>query len=245
MSLESQKPQLNDQEIQFKKRARRRLVGAIALVLLMVAVLPMVLDDRTNKAPPQEIAISIPSQDSGEFTSKIVPVSPASEESQTDNGADATVDTPVEQTAADKQSSQASESPVNNTSENQKLPTQTIAKPNKVAEPAIKKEAVKPVVQTANMADLPGKLPDDKKLASAATVTPAYVQIGVFSDPANVKQLQQKLSALGFKSYTEKIATSKGEKIRLRAGPYSKRADAEEALGKIKSGGLSGMVVSK
>ena len=33
--------QSNEQEIQFKKRARRRLVGAIALVLLMVAVLPM------------------------------------------------------------------------------------------------------------------------------------------------------------------------------------------------------------
>src|SRR4051812_11475092 len=77
MSLDSPQNQLNDQEIQFKKRARRRLVGAVALVLLMVAILPMVLDDRTNKAPPQEIAISIPSQEGSEFTSKIVPVAPA------------------------------------------------------------------------------------------------------------------------------------------------------------------------
>lgn len=35
-----------DQGLSFKKRARRRLVGAIALVLLMVIILPMVLEDR-------------------------------------------------------------------------------------------------------------------------------------------------------------------------------------------------------
>src|SRR6476659_5812069 len=68
--------QLNEQEIQFKKRARRRLVGAVALVLLMITVLPMVLDDRAGKTPQQEIAITIPSQDGAEFTSKIVPVAP-------------------------------------------------------------------------------------------------------------------------------------------------------------------------
>lgn len=242
MSLESQKPQLNDQEIQFKKRARRRLVGAIALVLLMVAILPMVLDDRSNKAPPQEIAISIPSQDSGEFTSKIVPV-PAGEEGVVEEApAESTsaVDTPI---VSPRDAGSADASSDNPAAETVKT-VPTTAKPAKVAE-AAKKEVVKPTVQSSNLADAPGKLADDKKLAAAASVAAAYVQIGVFSDPANVKQLQQKLSALGYKSYTEKIPTSKGEKIRLRAGPFSKRADAEEALVKIKSGGLSGMVVSK
>src|SRR5690606_17944416 len=68
--------QLDEQEIQFKKRARRRLVGAIALVLLMVTILPMVLDDRSTDQPQQEIAISIPSQDGDEFTSDITPYIP-------------------------------------------------------------------------------------------------------------------------------------------------------------------------
>jgi DedD protein len=36
----------NEQELIFKKRARRRLVGAVALVLLMVVLLPQVLQDR-------------------------------------------------------------------------------------------------------------------------------------------------------------------------------------------------------
>jgi DedD protein len=69
--------QPSEQEIQFRKRARRRLVGAIALVLLMVTVLPMVLDDQqTPEAPLPEVAISIPSQDGDDFTSRVVPVEP-------------------------------------------------------------------------------------------------------------------------------------------------------------------------
>lgn len=67
--------QLTDKETQFKKRARRRLVGAVALVLLMITVLPMVLDDRAGQKSAQpDITISIPSQDGGDFSSKIVPV---------------------------------------------------------------------------------------------------------------------------------------------------------------------------
>ncbi|MDP2962965.1 MAG: SPOR domain-containing protein [Sulfurimicrobium sp.] len=48
------------EEIQLRKRARRRLIGAITLVVLMVTVLPMVLDDEP-KPVGQDIAISIPS----------------------------------------------------------------------------------------------------------------------------------------------------------------------------------------
>ena len=62
---------------------------------------------------------------------------------------------------------------------------------------------------------------------------------------ASIKELQQKLLAHGYKSYTERIATEQGEKIRLRAGPFSSRAEAEKALAKIKSAGMPGIVVAK
>src|SRR5690606_13792625 len=73
--------QLDEQEIQFKKRARRRLVGAIALVLLMVTILPMVLDDKSANLSQQEITISIPSQDGDDFTSDITPYIPENQQS--------------------------------------------------------------------------------------------------------------------------------------------------------------------
>lgn len=69
--------QSDEQELQFRKRARRRLVGAIALVLLMITMLPMVLDDRSATLPQNEIAISIPAQDEEDFASSITPVIPA------------------------------------------------------------------------------------------------------------------------------------------------------------------------
>ena len=50
---------ISDEELQLKKRARRRLVGAIALVLLVVVFLPMLLDSEP-KPLNQDIAITIP-----------------------------------------------------------------------------------------------------------------------------------------------------------------------------------------
>jgi DedD protein len=50
---------ISDEELQLKKRARRRLVGAIALVLLVVVFLPMFLDS-DPKPLSQDIAIIIP-----------------------------------------------------------------------------------------------------------------------------------------------------------------------------------------
>ncbi|MEK9939964.1 MAG: SPOR domain-containing protein, partial [Methylotenera sp.] len=71
------------------------------------------------------------------------------------------------------------------------------------------------------------------------------VQVGVYSDAANVKRLQEQLKQAGFVTKTEKIKTAKGESIRLRAGSYPSRQDATLALAKIKDLGLPGMVVSQ
>lgn len=72
---------VSEEEIQLRKRARRRLVGAVALVIAAVVILPMVLD-REPKQESQEIDIRIPSENSaGEFTPKVDPriAAPASE----------------------------------------------------------------------------------------------------------------------------------------------------------------------
>jgi DedD protein len=51
-----------DQEAQFKRRARRRLIGAIVLVLVAVAVLPFVLDKEPEPIK-ETISIQIPPKD--------------------------------------------------------------------------------------------------------------------------------------------------------------------------------------
>ena len=55
-----------------RRRARRRLVGAIALVVLAVVVLPIILDQKPRPAP-QELTVQIPSQDGGPFRTRVLP----------------------------------------------------------------------------------------------------------------------------------------------------------------------------
>lgn len=59
--------QLMDDEISLKRRARRRLIGAVALVIVIVVLLPMVLDSEP-KLGGQDIELRIPDKDKvGEF----------------------------------------------------------------------------------------------------------------------------------------------------------------------------------
>jgi DedD protein len=63
---------ISDEEQQLKRRARRRLIGAIVLVAAIVVVLPMVLDSEPKQSG-QQVSVQIPSLDSGDFNSKVVP----------------------------------------------------------------------------------------------------------------------------------------------------------------------------
>jgi DedD protein len=52
-----------------KRRGRRRLVGAVALVLLAVIVLPMVFDEEPRQSAPQ-ISVRVPGEDETPFNPK-------------------------------------------------------------------------------------------------------------------------------------------------------------------------------
>ncbi len=201
-----QKAPASDQELNLKKRARRRLVGAIALVLLIVIVLPMILKDRSATQPQDKVTITLPSEqvqaEASDFDSNIVPTEPS------------------------------------------------ITTLPEVAEP--ESEAATPDPEASASKTLPAAKPEAPTSTPAPTVKSSaeanrqyHVQIGVFSDAANVKQLQAKLSDLGYKSQTEKIDTDKGKKIRLRTQVFGDRNEAAIALENIKDAGLTGMVVSQ
>lgn len=213
MPLERSSMQSDEQELQFKKRARRRLVGAIALVLLMVTILPMVLDDRSATLPQNEIAISIPGQDDEDFTSSVTPVIAASNTSE--------------------EAASVSES-----HELQGLTERDAELRAEADAAAIAAASQMPVTQS------PAVQPATVQPQEAPNTQTYSVQIGVFSDAGNVKQLVEKLKGIGIASSTEKIQTAQGEKIRLRAGPFASRALADDALADIKDAGLSGMIMT-
>jgi len=234
--------QLIDKEIQFRKRARRRLVGAVALVLLMVTVLPMVLDDRGQKTPQPEISISIPNQDGTDFSSKIVPVVPKQSESQ---------NPPVQMTSPVEKPKETV-TPV----EPKASAVASKAKPSSVVKPAEQAPAdTKPTSPTARIAPdtvaetkIERASPTEANSSLPATVTAkkgtVSVQIGVFSDAAKVKQLQAKIADGGIQCYTENLNTPKGVKIRLRCGPFAGKPEAQQALEHLKTAGYSGILVT-
>ncbi len=213
-----------------KKRARRRLVGAAALAVLAVIVLPMVMDQEPKPAG-QDIQIRIPNQDSGSFTSRILPAKPA-----------ATPLPPVEPQAAPPAAP---------------TPPAAASRPETPGEANPPPVPTKPAAEPTAKADKPGTVVepatnpvDDPRAKSILDGDAAQwiVQLGAFRDPPNVRLLQAKIKELGYASYTEKVATSQGPRIRVRAGPFASRDAAEKArsrLKKIGAGGGSGGTVAQ
>jgi DedD protein len=79
-----------------------------------------------------------------------------------------------------------------------------------------------------------------------ASVPPFMVLVGAFSNPSNVKALQAKIRELGIKVHTESFESPDGKRTRVRAGPFSSRAEAEKALTRMQRIGIiDGKIVTK
>lgn len=219
---------ISDEELQLRKRARRRLIGAIALVIAVVVVLPMVLESEPKPAA-DHIAIQIPPKDNaGDFASKVVPLVEPPAAGATAGGAAK----PPAQTNA--QSTPSEDSTAAEAAKSRGEPKQT-SKPGMKPAPAPERPQAGSKTQSA---------PESKQEAKAGG--PAYVvQLGAFSNSADARQRQDKLAANGIKSYTETIKTAKGELTRVRVGPYSSRDAAEKARDQLKKLGLNGVVTAK
>lgn len=219
----------HDQELSLKKRARRRLVGAVGLVLLMIIVLPMVLQDRASLAPNHAIKITMTEAELLEpalaSTPPVSPPSPVAEAAL-----------PVDNPAAPAEMGEHADKPLA-----EKSPE--AASPKAAVPVAEAKAAVKPVEDKPLPAPLepvkPEASPPTEKSQASFTI-----QIGVYSTMANVTDLQAKLKQAGYAVLIKNVTTDKGEKIRLRTGTYASRQQAADALLKLQGLGLSGMVVA-
>ena len=201
-----------------KRRGRRRLVGAIALVLAAIIVLPMVFDSEPKSSAPP-VSVRIPGEDESGFTPKITPKSP-----------------PLpEQKAAEKAVAKAVEKPPEKAVE---PPPAPVEKPAPKIEIAVTKGSDKPAV----------KAEDEKKRAEAALAGAMpgeqfVVPAGAYADPTDVVE---KLKEAKIPHYTEPIAIKGGTVTRVRAGPFSSRDAAEKVQQQLKGLGLKpGNVATK
>lgn len=261
----------NDAQLQLKKRARRRLVGAIFFVSVVAMVLPMVMDHEPRQAV-QDVEIRIPGQDEKPFAPKfaVAPVEKAAEKPvekpvvmPSDKSMPALANEPETKSTAEpagkptarvvevvkdtKTSEKAAEKPVEKpAAKPEKTPEKPVAKP---AEKPAEKQADKPKADDAKRAAaiLAGQSADAKGAESkpAAKAGEYLVLIGAFSNEANVKTLKTKLTEQGIKTFSEPLDTPQGKKTRVRAGPFPNREAAEKALEKMQRIGVSGVVSAK
>ena len=216
----------SEEALQLKRRARRRLVGAIALVTFVVIILPLILDKEPGPPGPP-LSVQIPGQDTGSFDSRVVPPAlPAAP----------LADKKIETAPA------KAESPAVQADVPAAIPSAPkLAPPGPALAPAHQAEA-----KANSEVAKPPENSEAQRAQAALTDHAWVVALDAFSDKKNVKQLRTRLSAAGVKSYTEPVKTGRGELTRVRAGPFATKEAAEKARAKLVAMGLKpGAVVSR
>jgi DedD protein len=252
-----------------KKRARRRLVGAVALVLAVIIGLPMILDSEP-KPLPEDIAIQIPSKDKLQTNAAATyapayasayaplaasaPVLPAEREPMPPAPSTANAVSPAVPTgsaskaapAKPKEKEVAKQVEPVRVAESAKqsavVPEKTEAKPAPKPEP--EQQVTEKHGEARAEAILEGKTDGDiGKPNPDKKSTKFVVQVAAFASQDKVNELQGKLTDAGIKSYTEKVPTASGQRIRVRVGPFSNKGDADGTRAKLEKLGLNGTVV--
>jgi DedD protein len=220
-----------------KRRGRRRLVGAIALVLAAVIVLPMVFDSEPRgSAPP--VSVRIPGEDETGFTPKVTPKQPEGPAQKSAEKAPAK--------SADKAPESPPEKPAGPVVAAPAAPVITApAVPASAEKPAPRIEITvnKGTDKAAPKAVVEQKAVEQKRAEAALAGEQFMVPAGAYVDPTGVVE---KLKDAKIPYYTEPIATKQGTVTRVRAGPFASRDAADKAFEQLKGLGLKpGNVASK
>jgi DedD protein len=230
---------LLDPTLPEKQRARRRLVGAIALVVAAVVVLPMVLDSHP-KPVTDDIAIDIPNRPAAapsranddnpqDTQAGVAPdradVSDAASGAASAAGAASAPVSAAQGKTAQQSAAGAQAKPKQSESKPASTPSATAARPN-----------------TAKPAAVPAPSPAEADSGTPAAPPGARfaVRLGVFADDASARAWEAKLKAAGVPAYTEHRKQADGKtRTMLQAGPFADRAAASAAIAKVREAGLT------
>ncbi|ATE59301.1 SPOR domain-containing protein [Thauera sinica] len=216
--------------LDIKKRARRRLVGAAALALLAAIVLPMMMDQEPRPAS-QDIQVSIPDRDADSALSR--PIGGAERAS-----ADGALAPPPEEQPASG-ATPDTEPPAKAAVAPAVPPRAEVrAEPKPGQKPEPKAEA-KPEPRPAAPAALSAAAAAEAARARAALSgqEPAprgesyVVQVGAFGDAAKAARISADLKRQGLAAYTEKA----GSVTRVRVGPLDGREAADKVAARLKA----------
>ncbi|WP_227814228.1 SPOR domain-containing protein [Nitrogeniibacter aestuarii] len=218
----------DDAQTDLKKRARRRLVGAAALALFAVIVLPMIMDPEPKPAG-EDIEVRIPPLSGVNVAERSIEPVPAPAVSEPVAPVPVkvpdTVVRPVEQKAAVQPD----------------LPEKQ-PEPEKPAKaPAESPKTSAPVKPKSEEADRVAAILSGEAVENATGGPQFVVQVGAFSNASSASALAEKIRQAGFKAYTRKI----GSTTRVRVGPFGDRDKAEAEASRMSGKGFKGVVMPR
>ena len=249
---------LLDPTLPEKQRARRRLVGAIALVLAAVVVLPMVLDSHPKPAS-DDIAVNIPrvakTPAAPSAMNAPAPDVTGADLSPSDNPPPTPMSSSADTAAAEHNASLYRgnvASQVDGLTASAALAA-AVKRGNAANPPGAQtntQNQAKPPQQMAtashNAADVSSNPSNSPAVVHPPATVPSsaasrfVVSVGSFASDASAHAWLNKLKAAGVPAYLETKRSADGtQRTLLRAGPFSDRANAEAAVKKVREAGLS------
>ncbi|MEW5769626.1 MAG: SPOR domain-containing protein [Pseudomonadota bacterium] len=215
---------------QLRRRARRRLVGAVAIALTAVVVVPMLFDPEPKPLGP-DVDVRIPGQDTP--FEPAPSAKPAAQPEPTAQVAEPTAPAaatpspaPAPAPAATPPAAPAKVEPAQPPKEEKK------AEPKPEAPPKAEPKKAEPKKQEAKKEEPPKP---DPAFASKGY----YLQLGAFGSEANAKTLLDKVRAAGFKAGV----TGGNGQYRVRVGPITERDKALEMQAKLRGKGFSPVII--
>jgi DedD protein len=211
-----------DPEFPQKQRARRRLIGAVVLTVAAVIVLPILFETEPRPAV-DNIAVRLSNGHAGDDAR-------ARPEQKK-----AAALPPAPQSKIDAQALDAGEELISGTP-GETRPAEKVAA--RAADKPAEKTAEKPAEKPA--ADKPVQA-DAKPAGSGKFV----ILVGAFSSEDKARNWAAKLKAAKVPAYIEKKSLADGERVLLRAGPFTDRGAADAAEKRVRAAGLTARIVEQ
>ncbi|KWR91211.1 SPOR domain-containing protein [Cupriavidus sp. IDO] len=199
-----------DPEFPQKQRARRRLIGAVVLVVAAVIVLPIIFETKPRPVS-EDVSVKV---SGGQGTAQKPKVEPRKADPLP----------PAPQARSDADALDAGE--------------ELVSAP---AKPAADKPATRAEAKPAESRPADAKTAEAKPQGSGKFL----ILIGAFSSEEKAKNWLAKLKASKVPAYIEKKVLADGERVLLRAGPFSDRDAADAADKRVRATGLTSKVIEQ
>ena len=221
-----------------RTKARRRLVGALVLLLIGVVGFPILFETQPRPLPV-DTPILVPEGTPARVTAAPAVTARPLPNLPPDAGTESGVAAVQIGAAASTPASAAVTAPVAPA-----VPASATAVAKPVPKPAPAAASSPPPAAKPAPAPAVASAPAKPSAEPAASGGRFVVQVGAYNDIERLKAARAKLEKLGYKSYTQDVDSSTGKRTRVRVGPYASKQEAESAAAKIKAAGMQAAILS-